>query len=173
MEYNILYKTIHGSRLYGMAKPDSDYDYFTVVDKVKNRRAKYAKHTIVDSLDSNVVDFGTFMNGCSRGVPQYLEAMFSTNPEIDEIADLRAGYRVGTHEVLDRYLRTIKSFSFDEKNPFKSKRHALRLALNFKEIRTRGRFNPKLDRIQIALINSLAELSAENVYNDALAIAWS
>lgn len=168
----ILFKTIHGSRLYNLHHADSDYDYFTVIDKVKTKRAKYARQTIVDGLDSNVVDFGTFMNGCARGVPQYLEAMFSPKPEIDKISSLRAGYRVGSHEAIDRYLRTIKSFAMSEKDAYKRKRHALRLALNLHDIRDRGYFNPTLSAVDVELISTLANLTAEQVYNDALAIAW-
>lgn len=173
MQYETLFKTIHGSRLYGLAHADSDYDYFTVVAKpAKNRKARLATHSIVDGLDSNVLDLGTFLDGCVKGVPQYLEAMFSPSPEIDKIAALRAGYRVGT-SVYSRYLSTIKTFAFNEKYPYKCKRHALRLALNMRDMRAAGRFNPTLDRVQVALVSSLAELDAANVYNDALAIAWA
>lgn len=169
---DVLFKTVHGSRLYNLAKPGSDYDYFTVIDKpAGNRRAKYARQSIVDSEDSLVVDFGTFMEGCVKGVPQFCEAMMSNMAEIDRIAALRAGYRFGSG-VFDTYLRTIKSFTFSEKDAYKRKRHALRLALNMHDIRRSGRFNPTLTAVQVELISTLAELSAEYVYNDALAIAW-
>lgn len=174
MKHNVLFRTQHGSRLYGLSHADSDHDYYTVVEKVKTKKAHFSTHKIVDELDSVVVDFGTWVDYCAKGVPQALEAMFASGPavEVDRIEAFRTGFRVGTDEVLDRYLRTIKSFALQD--DFKHKRHALRLALNMKEIRTRGRFNPTLDRVQIALINSLADkLSPENVYTDALALAWS
>jgi hypothetical protein len=109
---------------------DSDYDYYTVVDKVKSKRAKFSTHKVVDDVDSVVVDFGTWVDQCTLGVPQALEAMFASEPyvEVDEISDFRNGFRVGT-QVYDRYLRTIKTFAFSEKDPYKRKRHALRLAL--------------------------------------------
>lgn len=169
---DVLFKTIHGSRLYGLAKSDSDYDYFTVVDKVKNRRAKYSRQTIVDGIDTNLVDFGTFTDGCAKGVPQYLEAAFSTMAEIDEISEWRNSLYVGTG-AWDRYMRTIKSFALSEKDQYKRKRHALRLALNFKDMRRTGRFNPTLRQGKIGYISILAEKPAEEVYKDALAIAWS
>jgi predicted nucleotidyltransferase len=170
----ILFKTTHGSRLYGLAHDDSDWDYFTVVSKVKNRKARYAKQTIIGDEDTNLVDFGTFIDGCVKGVPQYLEAMFAGDEfvQTDNIADLRAGFRTGP-TVYDRYLRTIKSFAMSEKDPYKRKRHALRLALNFKQMREFNRFNPTLSKSQVEYISELVRLDAENVYNDALAIAWA
>jgi hypothetical protein len=171
--HDILFQTVHGSRLYGLHHDESDYDYYTVVDKVKTRRAKYAKHSIVGDRDSVVVDFGTFVEQAKRGVPQALEAMFSRQAEVDRIEDFRKGFLVGTNDVYDRYLRTIKSFAFDEKDPYKRKRHALRLALNFSDMRAFGRFNPTLSKTEVDLISGLAHLDAQRVYDDALAIAWS
>lgn len=167
---NILFKTIHGSRLYGLAHEDSDYDYYTVVDRVLKKKAKFSTHTIVDGTDSVVVDFGTWVDLCTKGVPQALEAMFSTKAEIDHIPEFRSSFHTGSRDVWDRYSRTIKSFIMQD--DFKHKRHGLRLALNLKDLREYGRFNPTLTPVQIELINSLATLPAEHVLNDAIAIAW-
>lgn len=166
----VLYKTVHGSHLYGLAHEHSDNDYYTVLDKVKTGKARYAKQTIIGSEDSMVVDFGTWLESCSKGVPQALEAMFSTMAIEDSIADFRAGYRVGT-EVYGTYMRTIKSFIMTDE--FKTKRHGLRLAFNLFDIRDRGMFNPTLNDTQIEIVNELAKLPAEYAYNDALKIAWS
>ena len=171
MEKTILFQTLHGSRLYGLSHADSDYDYYTVVDKVKSAKAKYSKHSIVGSRDSVVVDFGTWVDQCVLGVPQALEAMFSTKAEIDLIEDFRDGFVVGT-EVYNRYLRTIKSFAYSEKDAYKRKRHALRLAINLRSIGKRGRFRPTLSEAEVEVISVLAHDSADDVYEQALAIAW-
>lgn len=173
-DYKVLFKTVHGSRLYGLSHEDSDYDYYTVVDKVKSKKAKFSTHKIVDEVDSVVVDFGTWIDQCTIGVPQALEAMFASEPhvQVDEIEAFRNGFKTGT-QVYDRYLRTIKSFAFSEKDADKRKRHSLRLALNLKQMRKYGRFNPTLLPVERELITSLAKLPAEHVYNDALVIAWS
>lgn len=170
MGYKVLLKTIHGSRLYGLAHEDSDWDFYTVVEPVKKKKAKYATHRIDGALDGVVVDLGTFLGLATKGAPAALEAMFSQQAEIDEIAELRAGWKMGTDEVIDRYLRTIKSFALED--TFKHKRHALRLALNLQELMHTGRFNPTLDAMQIELVNELAKLPAKYVYNDAVALAW-
>lgn len=168
---NILFKTVHGSRLYGLSHDDSDYDYYTVVDRVVKRKASYSTQTIGDGVDSVVVDFGTWVNLCTKGVPQALEAMFSSKAEVDKISHLRAGFRVGSDQVYDRYTRTIKSFAMQD--DFKHKRHSLRLALNLRDIRQYGRFNPTLSPVDVEMINSIATLSADAVLNDAVKIAWS
>lgn len=170
MEHTVLFKTVHGSRLYGLHHADSNYDYFTVVDRVKKNKKRYATHKIVGDYDSVVVDFGTFIQGCASGVPQYLEAMFSTQAEVDMIGAFRASFRT-TSEAWDRYLRTIKSFAMQD--DFKHKRHALRLALNLRGLRASGRFNPTLKPLQAALVSRSAEADAESVYDFALRLAWS
>jgi len=172
MEKVILFQTIHGSRLYGLSHDDSDYDYYTVVDKVKHRKAKYATHSIIGNRDSVVVDFGTWIEQCKQGVPQALEAMFSQKAEVDEIEWFRWAFHVGSNEVFDRYLRTIKSFAFSEKDPYKRKRHSLRLALNFAQMRKAGRFNPTLARTEVEMISEMAYWYPEKVYATALALAW-
>lgn len=173
MEHHVLYRTEHGSRLYGLSHADSDFDYYTVVDKVKTAKARYSTHKIIDKVDSVVVDFGTFIDNCRKGVPQALEAMFASDEHvlIDTIGPFRAGFRVGSDEVWDRYLRTIKSFAMQD--DFKHKRHALRLAFNLRGLRAHGRFNPTLTPLQVELVNELATLPAQYVYDDALVLAWS
>jgi len=168
----ILFKTIHGSRLYGLHHDNSDYDYYTVVSKVKTARAKYAKQSIVDGVDSVVVDFGTWLMQVESGVPQACEAMMSQMPVRDKISAFRNNYVLGTG-VWERYLRTIKSFALTEGNDFKRKRHALRLACNFQDIRRWGRFNPTLVEDDVlAITQSANDMTSEQVYNLALGIAW-
>lgn len=169
----VLFKTVHGSRLYGLAHENSDEDFYTVVDKVKNRKARYAKQSIIGDEDSMVVDFGTWVDMCKSGVPQALEAMFSDMAVEDHIAEFRASFRAGT-QCYDRYLRTIKSFALSETDPFKRKRHSLRLALNFNQMRETGRFNPTLHPKQAEAISWAAEYwTGEEVYRFALDLAWS
>lgn len=165
----VLFKTPHGSRLYGLHNENSDYDYYIVVDRVKKKRKHYAKQTIVDDIDSTVVDFGTFYSMCVGGVPQALEACFSRLAIVDEIGAWRNAFRAST-DVYERYLRTIKSFALTDE--YKSKRHALRLAMNLRVMANTGRFNPTLDDMQIMCVNEWATCSTEDVYEIAKGIAW-
>lgn len=167
----ILFKTPHGSRLYGMAHATSDEDWYTVVVKPPTKKKKYSTHKIIDNDDSVVVDLGTWLTLCDKGVPQALEAMFSEQSCVDKLSALRAGYRAGP-AAYDTYLRTIKSFAMQDE--FKPKRHALRLALNLREIRGRGRFNPTLEPHQVDILSNWATIyDAEECYRRAKELAWS
>lgn len=169
MEKRVLFKTVHGSHLYGLAHAESDNDFYTVLDKVKNARAKYAKQKIsADGTDSMVVDFGTWLDQCVSGVPQALEAMFSQMPLHDELAEFRAGYRVSTG-ASERYLRTITSFVYTQ-DP-KRKRHGLRLALNMYDFTHTGRFNPTLNDNDVDFVTENAKKDSDAVYSMAMSIA--
>jgi len=137
-----LFRTIHGSNLYGLAHENSDEDYYTVLANRPRRRSRYAKQTIVDNIDSMVVDLSTFTRYADLGVPQALEAMFSSYAEIDLIEDYRLSYRANMANARDRYTRTIKSFALND--DFKRRRHAFRLCLNLIVLMDTGRFNPRL-----------------------------
>ncbi len=174
----VLFTTVHGSKLYGLAHANSDDDFYTVVTKKetdsrygKQTRARYAKQTIVGDLDTTVVDFGTWVEMCRKGVPQSLEAMFSTMATEDRIADFRASFRVGT-EVYACYFDTIKSFALSEDEGFKKRRHALRLALNLRDLGRYGRFNPTLSKEDVEYITLYATKGHEDVYGLAKMIAW-
>lgn len=177
MEREVLFKTVHGSRLYGLNRAGSDEDFYTVVTKKPHvgrgqAKARYAKQTINGEEDSMVVDFGTWVEMCRSGVPQALEAMFSEMPVgIDYIADFRSSFRVST-EVYERYFSTIKSFALAEDHTIKRRRHALRLALNFNEMAWTGRFNPTLTAKDVQYITNMAAKPHRDVYELAKCIAW-
>jgi predicted nucleotidyltransferase len=141
----MLFKTTHGSHLYGLAHANSDHDYYVVVNTRRNARAKYARQSIVDGIDTTVVDFGTWVNMCQAGVPQALEAVFAparfVEVESSGIAEFRNSFRVG-EGMRDKYFRTIENFIAEP--DFKKNRHALRLCLNLRQGRRYGYFNPTL-----------------------------
>jgi hypothetical protein len=165
----MLFQTVHGSRLYGLAHEGSDYDWYTVVPKVHTARATYAKQKVVDNLDTTVIDLPTWLKQCQEGVPQALEAMFSQMATHDDLGALRAGYRVGT-QVYETYYKTIKSFALSE--DYKRKRHSLRLALNLQELGRYGRFNPTLSEADARYVSDMATKSNADVYGLALCLAW-
>lgn len=172
----VLFKTVHGSRLYGLAHAGSDDDFYTVVTKEPytgkgQGKARYAKQTIVGDEDSMLVDLDTWVEMCKNGVPQALEAMFSQMPLVDRLGSFRNSFRCGT-EVYERYFRTIKSFALAEDETIKKRRHALRLALNLNELARYGRFNPTLSADDARYITNMAHKSHEDVYGLALCIAW-
>lgn len=168
MDKTVLFKTVHGSRLYGLNHADSDEDFYTVVDKVKTKRARWAKQTIVGDEDTMMIDFGTWLLQCIDGVPQALEAMFSQMPLVDELGHFREGFRVSTG-AQERYLRTITSFTMTQ-DP-KRKRHGLRLALNMYDYQRAGRFNPTLTPNEVDWATENAKKDCDSVYATAMSIA--
>jgi hypothetical protein len=166
---DVLFKTPHGSHLYGLAHEGSDRDYYVVVDKVPSARAKYAKQSIIGDEDTMVVDFGTWTMMCTNGVPQALEAMFSEQAIIDRLAPLRQMFVVSTG-AYERYLRTITSFTMTQDN--KRKRHGVRLALNMNSFAETGRFDPTLNPNEVDFITEYAKKDCDCVYAMSMNIVW-
>lgn len=152
----LLLRTIHGSRLYGLSHAESDYDYFEVYGWNKFR----GKQKISGGDDRTRQSYDRFMRYCEKGVPQYLEAMFSRMADIDNFPFNRMEYGINHVNVRDTYLRTIKSFWLAgiEENDFKKKRHSARLSLNYLDMQKTGRFNPTLSVGDAWLVNHLAAL---------------
>lgn len=150
----LLLRTVHGSRLYGLAHANSDFDTFEVYgwDKGRGRQRVSGK----DDLTRTTYD--RFMRYCEKGVPQYLEAMFSRMSEVDNFPFDRLGYGIHQANTRNTYLRTVKSFweTGAETDSFKLKRHAMRLILNLRSMQETGRFNPTLNDQEIAWVNEMA-----------------
>lgn len=164
----VLFKTVHGSRLYNLNHEHSDEDFFTVVANQPKARARYAKQTITGSEDALVMDFSTWLASCTKGVPQALEAMFSNMAVEDTLQAFRADYRVGT-TAFETYLRTMKNFVYSQ--DYKRKRHGLRLALNMRDIGRAGRFNPTLSDNQRDYVSEVAHKDTDVVYAYCMNIA--
>lgn len=170
MEYEVLFKTRHGSHLYGLNHAGSDEDFYTVIDKPRGRRYKWAKQSIHDGEDSLTVNLPTWLRLCEKGVPQALEAMFSEEPLVDKIPALRAGYRAGG-EARRTYARTIRNFV--EADDFKRRRHAVRLGFNLRDILRYGRFNPTMTEGQKYIANTLATaMQGEELCDQIMLIAY-
>lgn len=145
----VLLATVHGSRLYNLAHENSDYDWFEVHGWDKARGGQ----RIVGTEDRTKTSYDRFMRYCEKGVPQYLEAMFSQKAYIDNFPfDRQQFYVPGMREVRDTYKRTIKAFwaRGKEENSNKMKVHAWRLHYNLCDMEESGRFNPSLRPIDIS-----------------------
>ena len=158
----VLLKTIHGSKLYGLNHADSDDDYYVVTPTVRTKRALNAKHKIDGDLDVVTVDFASFTQMAENGVPQALETMFSKKTVSPFFEEYRNSWFASDPRVIDRYIRTIKSFSLDDgPKQEKYQRHALRLSLNLEQLVYTGRFDPTLNRVDVRTVKRLAQKSKE------------
>lgn len=150
---DIIFSTIHGSRLYGLDRPGSDIDTFTVLDNESK-----LDHNLESPFDCTAVGIKRFLELCQSGSHQSLEALFSPvkiwhpqewrkwKPYLDSL-------HIGGSEVFEKYERTIKKFCYGD---LKQRRHAVRLAFNLKEMRETGRFNPRLSESQVFEIKYLS-----------------
>lgn len=169
-----LLKTIHGSTLYGLNHANSDEDFYVVTPTVRvarQARKNNARQTINGNLDTTYVDFKTFTRLSNEGVPQALEAMYSRKSVSEFFEDYRQGYFSSDPVVIHTYMRTIKSFSLTEKDPFKRRRHALRLALNLEEILYTGRFNPTLTPSNASRITQYAGFDDDKYFRELKAMS--
>lgn len=169
-ENKLLFRTIHGSRLYGLANEDSDYDYWEVYSNKIPSPAKDIQQKIAGKSDVVKMNLSTFMLYANRSSHQVLDCMFSTKVEFDLLSDFRNNFYINTATFVPLYERTIKAFGMrnesdgEPKYVLKSKRHALRMYYQLQDGLEHGRFNPTLteERAQF-LLNA-----SESVLTEAL-----
>ena len=164
----VLLYTVHGSRLYGNSLPGSDEDFYAVVEDRPLNKYSDAHQSIVASQDTTVVGYSKFLEMCYKGVPQALEALMSPIAMLDNMEAFRKNYVIAGNNVTSTYLRTIKSFTLDEregKQP-KLRRHAVRLAFNLNDIISYGRFNPQLTVQEKHTCETLSVLPLEQLKDE-------
>lgn len=148
---NDILVTIHGSHLYGLDHDNSDRDMF-VVTLAEGRKAV---HTVTVDSDVVRIPLDRFLENVYTGSHQSVEALFSPVAWKDPVyRKMFDGIRVTGPDVFNKYLRTIKSFSHGE---LKKRRHAVRLAMNLRDLRWEGRFNPRMSAEEIETIKLMAE----------------
>lgn len=134
----IVLKTITGSRLYGFAHADSDYDSYAVVEHGPN------KHSVIGLDDVAIINLETYLAHLEKGVPQAVEALWSDKRQVaKEWEAYFDSLQPNLTGMLDTYPRVIKKF-LDKDTP-KGRRHAMRLANNLADMYTKGRFDPTLE----------------------------
>lgn len=151
MSENKIFSTLHGSRLYGMAHADSDNDQMIVY--ADERKAVHKHIGKDDTVHVGLVDF---LNKAFSGSHQSLEALFSPYKVYYNEAYkpmLEAAVVPANIELRDKYRRTIHKFCH---GTFKQRRHALRLALNLRELTLEGRFDPRLSWDDVQYITDRA-----------------
>lgn len=153
----LLFRTVHGSHLYGTAHANSDVDTFEVhANRPGRRKARYAKQSIKGSDDTLKTDLSTFMLYAAKGVPQYLEAMYSQKSDVDMLGwEFRHRFVPNLYEAMHTYRRTITALYEDgvETGSDKHKRHAWRLYMNMYYVERGLYFNPTLVAGTLEFIN--------------------
>lgn len=146
----LLLRTRHGSHLYGLNHTTSDEDWFEVYGWEKGR----SKQTIHGDQDVLRCSLDSFLFNANKGVPQFLEAMFSTQHTVNLIPFITQAYRPGIDATRITYKRTIKKLwlrGMEEKN-MKFKRHAVRMMINLNTMEKTGRFDPTLTHLEKSVV---------------------
>lgn len=115
MVKQIIFETVHGSRLYGLDHEQSDYDLYRVYEGGGTR----LKQRMSDGVDVVSGDLNAFVSRALSGSHQSLEALFSPvkkfEPGMQEKwGPFLDGLRVTGSEVFEKYERTIHKFCFGE-----------------------------------------------------------
>lgn len=157
-----LFRTEHGSHLYGLANENSDRDIFIVT----SNRGRHAHQSVNGDDDVVTVGMTTFLRRCMEGSHQSCEALFSGRKLYSEeglkYKPMFESMQVTGKDVFAKYERTIRKFAFGD---FKRRRHAGRLKLNLNDLRDYGRFDPTLTDREIALVNRMARFEGEELLN--------
>lgn len=154
-ETTLIFRTVHGSHLYGLDHEGSDMDVYEVYEGSN----LHLNQTIsIHGIDVVVGTLDGFVRRAQTGSHQSVEALFSPVKEFSPGMEAKygpflAGFRITGSEVFAKYERTIHKFCFGD---FKRRRHAVRLATNLQDLRMFGRFNPQMTREQKIMANEYA-----------------
>lgn len=150
----LIFSTLHGSRLYGLAHADSDHDVYEVYTG-KGRSLLQRTDGTDDSVKGTL---DAFLQRAYTGSHQSVEALFSKKkvwePGMFEMyGPMIESLYIEGGEVFSKYERTIKKFCYSD---FKRRRHACRLSINLRDLRKYGRFDPTLTETQALLASGYA-----------------
>lgn len=154
---SLIFSTVHGSHLYGLAHADSDLDVYYVYEGTGTKLSQ----SMAGQDDSVRGSLDAFLQRAYTGSHQSVEALFSERKEYapgmyEKYGHMLDNLYIGGAEVYAKYERTIKKFSHSE--DFKRRRHACRLSLNLHTLRNYGRFNPELSQPAITLCDNYARV---------------
>lgn len=159
----VIFETVFGSHLYGLAHENSDNDSYRVVSHLGGRRKNKTKHIIAEKEDVFTIDLKSFLNEAHFGHPQALEAMFSTQASESPYSAYFRNFRVSMPVMHASYEERI---IVESRGSLKQRRHALRYALNFREaVKCGGFFNPTLSAEDAAWV---MEMSSSEHYCEAI-----
>ena len=146
----LIFSTVHGSHLYGLAHEGSDRDVYYVYEG-KGRNLRHAMNGDDDSVRGTL---DAFLERAYTGSHQSVEALFSQKKDWASGMQEKYGAMLDRlyiegGEVFAKYERTIKKFAHSE--VVKKRVHAARLSLNLTALRNHGRFNTTLTQMEATM----------------------
>lgn len=150
----VIFTTVHGSHLYGLAHEGSDKDFYVVYEGADAN----LKQSVESGIDIVRGDIGAFLTRALSGSHQSVEAIFSKQKVYAEGMEEKWGaffdnIRITGGDVFAKYERTIKKFCYGDE---KRRRHAVRLYFNLVDLRRWGRFDPTLTDNRIYYVKNYA-----------------
>jgi hypothetical protein len=153
-------RTEHGSHLYGLAHSGSDHDEYVIYLESMKARQRVNKDEGTDTVRMGLPQF---IERIEAGSHQSVEALFSPVKKVHpEWAAFFAGYRVTSPHAFAAYERTIKKFA--HWGDVKRQRHAIRLALNLRDLRREGRFNSRLSPREVDMVLKFGATQADTFF---------
>lgn len=130
---NYIFKTIHGSYLYGTNHPGSDLDIYYVIPNDQKPQKQHTRWNKVTNQNEDIIEvrLDDFVKQLEKGSPQAIEAYWSPlktwNNDYPEYRDFLENFRLSLPRIKDTYVRTIKSLSLsgDRKSRLQAVRHTL------------------------------------------------
>lgn len=112
----MLLRAVAGSRLYGTHRPDSDFDFYEVHDRIRN------KQTIRDGVDTIRVNLSDWIRYAEKGTHQALDAMWCPPEytEVDVLREFRLSFRPDPFRASNQLYATAKAM--DDTKPKHSNR---------------------------------------------------
>lgn len=146
--------TIHGSRLYGLARPDSDTDRFIVADISYPRPLQEVR----GEEDIQVFPFRHFMHMIHEANPVALEALWSPEAQMSPVMrEVSRSFRAGAGRAQHSFRSCIDMFIGDSGiEKMKNRRHVLRIAVQLRQVMEEGRFDPVLSPHAVHLLTRIA-----------------
>lgn len=126
----MLLRTLAGSRLYGTAGPDSDWDWYEVHDHIRPRQTKRGDQDVIR------MPLSKWIMLCEKGTHQALDALWCPPrlAEVDRLTPWRWQVRVDPWRVADQLERTAYGMGGDK--------HLNRLMFCAQRVRERGWYDP-------------------------------
>lgn len=126
----LLLRALGGSHLYGVSRPDSDWDWYEVHDHIIKGQTK------VDGQDVIQMSLSAWIRNFSKGTHQALDALWCPPElcEVDLIQAYRYSVRIDPFLVADTLERSARNVP-DEK-------HRERLFLCGRRVREQGWYDP-------------------------------
>ena len=149
----LIFSTVHGSHLYGLAHASSDRDVYYVYEG----SGRNLRHTMKGDDDSVRGTLDAFLERAYTGSHQSVEALFSQKKDwapgmFERYGAMLNRLYIEGGEVFAKYERTIKKFAYSDN--IKKRIHAARLSINLRELRRHGRFDPTLTQLEAVLCKS-------------------